>query len=445
MFKLDITTPLLMGLFIISACGEQNALEKIKETGTIKMLTRNNAHCYYTYRDKPCGFEYELAKTFSEALGVALEVKTPTWKGLNQALNSDEGDFIAANLSIFPSREKTMDFSDGYMKIQQKIVAHKTNYGIKDLEDLEGQTIHIRRGTSYEKRLTELKREGLNITIRLYDDTPTEEFIRMVAEKEIALTVADSNIAMLNRRYYPDVRIAFPIEKAQYLGWAVKKGETVLLSTINAFFKSIKKDGTFSKIYESYYGNVEIFDYVDLKKFHIRLRTRLPEYLEIIKEETKACGFDWRFIAAVIYQESHFNPKAKSYTGVEGIMQLTQTTAREMGVADRLDPQQSIQGGVRYLKKLYDRYDHAEEPDRFLMTLAAYNVGHGHVLDAQALAEKRELDPNLWSSLESVFPLLRYRKYYSKTQYGYCRGTEPITYINRILTYYDIMRNNAAQ
>ncbi len=424
---------------------KSNTLKKIKESGEINVLTRNNAHCYYTYRATPFGFEYDLAKAFSDYLGVKLNVITPTWEGLTEALDSEKGHFIAASMTISQSREKMLYFSDEYLTIQQKVILHKNNYRIKKTEDLAGRTIHVRRGTSYEERLNELKRQGLDITIKLYDDTPTEEFIRMVAKKEIEITISDSNIALLNRRYYPDIKIAFPIEESQALGWIVKKDKKALLEEINIFFKEIKANGTFGKIYEKYYANVEIFDYVDLKKFHSRIKIRLPKYQNLIQEASDKHGFDWRFIAAVIYQESHFNPKARSYTGVRGLMQLTQNTAKEMGVTNRSDPEQSIMGGVKYIKKLYGKYVKAKELDRLLISLASYNVGRGHILDAQGIAKSRGLDPNQWSSLEQILPLLRYPKYYKKTRYGYCRGTEPVRYIKRILTYYDILKKKGVK
>jgi len=222
-----------------------------------------------------------------------------------------------------------------------------------------------------------------------------------------------------------------------------KKGRSRTTRAINEFFKKIKEDGTFAKIYEKYYANVEIFDYVDLKKYHRRLKTRLPKYEEIIKKASKIYGFDWRLITAMVYQESHFNPRARSFTGVRVMMQLTLETAKEIGIKNRLDPEQSIKGGVKYLKELYERYDGAKDPNRVLITLASYNVGHAHILDAQKIAKERNLDPNSWSSLEVILPLLRYPKYYKNTKNGYCRGTEAVRYVNRIFTYYDILKREA--
>ena len=425
--------------FLISCAGE-DALDRIEKSGEITVLTQNNAHCSYTYRENPMGFEYDLAKAFSQYLGVKLKVLTPAWDRLIQALNKGEGDFIAASMTIVPSRQKDIGFSDGYLRIQQKAIVHTNHPRIKKLENLRGKTIHVRRGTSYAERLAELKADGLDINIKLYEDIPTEEFMRMIANKEIEVTIADSNIALLNRRYFPDVKISLPIEEPQLLGWATKKGEKRLLKKINKFFKKIKEDGTFAKIYEKYYANVEIFDYLDLKKYHRRLDTRLPKYERVIKKAAKKHGFDWRLIAAAIYQESHFDPGARSFTGVEGIMQLTRNTAREMGIKDRNDPEQSIMGGVKYLNKLYNKYEGAKDPDRLLISLASYNVGRGHILDAQGIAKERHLNPNSWAALKEILPLLRYPKHYKKTKYGYCRGTEPVRYINRILTYYDILK-----
>lgn len=443
--RYGIRVALIILLVGILSCGERDALKKIKESGKITVLIRNNAHCYYIYREKPMGFEYELAKAFSEYLGVSLEIQTPTWEGLIGDLNDGKGDFVAASMTITPSRMREVDFSDPYLSIQQQIILHNSNNSIRSIDDLKGKTVHVRRGTSYEKRLDELNQEGFQIKVMLYDDTPTEELIRMVGEKEIDITIADSNIAMLNRRYYPEVKLAYALGKPQSLGWAVKKGERKLRRKINAFFKKIKKDGTFNRIYSKYYSNVEIFDYFDLKKYHRRLDTRLPRYKGIIQKAAEKHGFDWRLIAAMIYQESHFDPEATSFTGVKGIMQMTKDTATELGIKNRRDPAQNIMGGVKYLRTLYNRFEDSQDPDRLLIALASYNVGRGHILDAQGIAKEQQMNPNRWSDVERVLPMLRNPKYYKKTKYGYCRGTEPVRYVKRILIYYDILKIEAVR
>jgi membrane-bound lytic murein transglycosylase F len=392
------------------------------------------------------GFEFELAKAFADHLGVGLKVKVcNSWGELLPSLDEETGDFVAASLTVMPSRLELADFSKEYLCVQQMVITHKDNLQINSVEDLVGKTIRVRGETSYEERLNQLKKNRFDITIKAPHNVSTEEIVEDVAKGRTDITVADSNVALLNRRYYPDIRIAFPIGKPQSLGWAVKKGEGALLDRINTFFDKIKQDGTFDEIYKQYYAYVEEFDHLDIKKFQQRIKTRLPKYEQIIRNACERHGFDWRLVTALIYQESQFNPLARSFTGVKGLMQLTLPTAREMGIENRLDPEQSIMGGVRYLRKLYDLYDQAQGPDRLLIALAAYNVGKGHVLDARRLAWKMKLNPNKWSSIEKTLPLLSNRKYYKQSRYGYCRGSEPVFHVQSILTYYDILKRDAIE
>ncbi len=428
------------------ACRENRALDRIKKTGTITVITRNNAHCYYTYRDQEMGFEFELAKAFADYLGVGLKVKVcKSWGELLLSLDKARSDFVAASMTIIPSRLQLADFSNEYLSVQQVVITHKNNFQINSMEDLQGKTIRVRGETSYEERLKKLKEKRFDISIQADHNVSTEEIIEDVAKGRTDITVADSNVALLNRRYYPDIRIALPIGEPQSLGWAVKKGEKALLDKINTFFDKIKQDGTFDDIYKQYYAYVEKFDHLDVKKFQQRIKARLPKYKQIIRKASERYGFDWRLVAALIYQESQFNPRARSFTGVKGLMQLTLPTAQEMGIENRLDPEQSIMGGIRYLHKLYGLYDQAQGLDRLLIALAAYNVGKGHVLDARRLASKMKLDPNKWSSMEKTLPLLSNRRYYKKTRYGYCRGSEPVFHVQSILTYYDILKREAIE
>lgn len=431
-------------LFHLVSSLHDDSMKQLRKDKKLTVIMVNNANVYYSYRGQYLGFEYDLVEEFADYLGVGLEILTPGWNEMFEALNDGEGDLIAAGLTITEPRKKIVDFSDGYLDIQQQAIVHKKNRTIKKVSDMDGERIHIRSGTSYQQRLQEFQKEGLNIDLVLHRNLPTEELIRQVAEEQIEITIADSNIALLNRRYYPDIRIAFPVEEPQSLGWAVRRGDKKLLKKVNNFFDEIKRNGTFGNIYERYYRNVTIFDYVDLKRFHKRLDTRLPKYEFIIKREAVKHGFDWRMIAAVVYQESHFNPMARSYTGVRGLMQVTQRTAKEMGIKNRLDPAQSVKGGVHYLAKLYNRFDEIENPDeRLLFALASYNIGYGHVRDAQRICRKKGWNPHKWVSLKKALPLLRFEKYYKNTSHGYARGTEPVRYIRRILTYYDIIKRKA--
>ena len=418
-----------------------NNLDRIKKQGKITMITDNSAVSYYIYRDSPMGFEYELAKEFARYLDVDLEIVTPGWGSMFESLNQGKGDFIASGLTITEEREKFLLFSQPYMSIQQKFIHHKLKFGIKKLNQLAGKTIHVRAGTSYQERLEELKESGIDIDIKLLPNISTDEIIRMISEKEIKYTIADSNIAQLNRRYYPDIKIGMSIQEEESLGWAVKKEDQELCEQINLFFEKAQESGIFGKIYEKYYGRIEIFDYFDLKKFHERITTRLPKYKQIIMRESEKYGFDWRMIAAVVYQESHFNAMAESHTGVRGLMQVTMATAKQMGIENRLHPEQSLEAGIKYLDIQYKKFKEINNHhQRLLFALASYNVGYGHIMDAQKIAESQGLDKNKWASLKQTLPLLAKREYYKKTKYGYARGREPVKYIENILIYYDILK-----
>jgi membrane-bound lytic murein transglycosylase F len=422
---------------------QADSLSRIRERGEITVITTRNPHGFYIYRGEARGFEHDLAKAFADYLGVDLKVETFGHEDLIEALNEGRGDFVAAGIAMTPSRKRRVEFSRRYLSIQQRVVLHKDNRAIRRLKDLSAKTIHVRKGTSYEERLHELQQGGIDITVRLHNDTTTEELIKRVAKRKIELTIADSNVALLNRHYYPDVEVGIPIGEPRSLAWAVKRGERTLLSAINEFFERIRRDGTFDQIYKFYYGNTESFDRFDVKKFHERIRSRLPRFERTIRAAAREYGFDWRLIAAVIYQESHFDPEATSQRGVRGLMQLTALTAKEVGVTDRLDPEQSIMGGVKYLKNLYQQYDEAQGLDRMLIALASYNVGPRHVSNAQRIARERGLEPDKWSSLEQTLPLLCYEDYLKINKNGYCRGVEPVRYVNRILLYFDILRRQA--
>jgi membrane-bound lytic murein transglycosylase F len=418
-----------------------STLHKITKAGQITVITRNSAHCYYTYRDEPMGFEYELAKEFADYLGVKLKIQiTEDWEEMVPALVNGTGAFIAAGMTITPKRQKQAAFSDGYMDIQQHIISRRNRAKIKKLEDLSGKTIHVRTATSYQERLEELQKKGIDLTIELHHDLPTEELIQHVDKGEIEFTVADSNVALLSRRHFPGAVMAGAISDLQQLGWAVHPEAQRLKVKINSFFKIIKKNGKYDEIYNKYYGDVANFDYVDLSIFHRRIKTRLSRYSPFIKAAAKKHGFDWRLISAQIYQESHLNPWAKSPAGAKGLMQLLSSTARSLGVKDIYNPVENINAGVQHLKNLYDLFNGADGTDRLLISLAAYNIGQGHIRDARQLAVNMDLDPNLWESLAKTLPLLSFRKYYKNSKYGYCRGTEPVLYIKQIMIYYDILK-----
>jgi membrane-bound lytic murein transglycosylase F len=402
-------------------------LHKILKRGELTVITKNTAHSYYLYHDEPMGFEYELAKAYAEYLGVRLKLKmADKWEAMIPVLNDGTGAIIAAGVTITPAHENRVAFSNGYMAIQPHIITHRNNRKINHIKDLANKTIHVRSGSAFQKRLEELQRQGASLTIQLYEDVPTEELIQKVSDREIEVTIAASNIAILNRRHYPLAVMKGTIGAEEQLGWAVNPNAHQLRDSINAFFHTIKENGKFDEIYNKYYGDTEDFDYIDLSAFHRRIKTRLSRYSPFIKAAAR-------------------DPWARSHAGARGLMQLLPRTAKSLGVSDIYNPVENINGGVQHLKNLFDLYDKAADEDRLLISLAAYNIGQGHISDARRLAIKMKLNPNQWSSLSTTLPLLRYKKYYKKAKYGYCRGTEPVKYIKQIMIYYDLLKRQGIE
>jgi membrane-bound lytic murein transglycosylase F len=421
-------------------------LHKIIKTGQLTVITRNNPHCYYLYRGEAMGFEYELAREFAAYLDVDLEIKVAeNWKRMEPELRNGNAALIAAGITITPKRQKQVAFSDGYMDIRQHIISHRNRLKVRNVSDLNGKTVHVQVATVYQERLEELRRQGIDFTIELHEDLPAEELIQQVDQGDIDLTVADSNIARLNQRHYPRAIMAGAISELQQLGWAVHPEAQQLREKINSFFAVINENGRYDEIYNKYYGDVGNFDYIDVRAFHRRVRSKLSRYSPFIKAAARRHGFDWRLIAAQAYQESHLNPRAKSHAGAKGLMQLLSRTARSLKVNDIYNPVDNINGGVQHLKNLYELFDGATDEDRLMIALAAYNVGQGHIQDARKLAIKKKLDPDLWESLSQTLPLLRYRKYYKNAKYGYCRGTEPVIYVKQIMIYYDILKRQGIE
>jgi membrane-bound lytic murein transglycosylase F len=445
--KLASLTILCLALVAGAGCHQlspQNEVGAIKARGELRVLIRNNATCYYEGPMGFAGFEYELAKAFADYLGVKLVcVVTHNFKEMIPSLLRGDADLITAGFTVTEQRRRKVAFGPAYMEVQQQVVGRRGGPSPEKVADLIGHPLWINAGTSYEERLRQLKRQYPGLSWMPVSGYETEEILEMVWRGIVPLTIADSNIVAVNRRYYPQLRINFAIEKGQHLAWAVHPQHQYLLRTVERWFSRRETSALLQRLKEHYYGHLEVFDYVDLVKYHNRVRHRLPLYRDQFEEAAEKHGLDWRLVAAQSYQESHWDPNAVSFTGVRGMMMLTQETAETLGVKSRVDPRQSIEGGVRYLAEIHERIgDDVPEPDRTYMALAAYNVGWGHLEDARTLAERLEKDPNSWQDVSAILPLLRQKKYYRNLPHGYARGTEPVRYVDRIKTYYGILIQN---
>ncbi len=419
-----------------------SALQHVQDSGQLTIITRNSPTTYYEGPEGATGFEYELAHLFADSLGVELEVITPD--NLNEIftlLDTGKAEFAAAGLTVTESRKQRVRFAASYQTITEQLVYHRQAKRPKNYEDLSTGVLEVVAGSSHIETLNKLKQQYPNLKWNSRSNLESEELLQQVDTQQIDYTIADSNEVDMNQRFMLNLRVAFDISQPKQLAWAFPKtNDSSLYDKAMSFFWKISNNGELTQLIERHYGHVTQFDYVGNRIYLRHIDKRLSKYKNLFIEAGELYGIDWKLLAAIGYQESHWNPRAISPTGVRGIMMLTRETAGQMGIKNRLDPKSSIFGGAQYLAKIIRRFaDKIPQPDRTWFAMAAYNVGYYHVTDAQKIAEQLGKDPNSWADLKTVLPLLARKKYYKKTAYGYARGWEPVKYVENIRRYYDML------
>ncbi|MBF0309207.1 MAG: membrane-bound lytic murein transglycosylase MltF [Magnetococcales bacterium] len=438
----------ILSLGGVAGCTEPNLdnalLQKIQAKGTLVVLTRNSPSTFFEGRDGPMGFEHDLVVSFAQHLGVTPKfVVLPGEREILEALREGRGDLAAAGLSKTMDREREFRFGPVYQEVDQQVVCRHGGPRPTNLLRLADVRLMVVAGSSHEKRLEELKQLVPDLTWQSEEELSHEQILEKVWEnREIDCTVVDSNIASINRRFFPELVLRFPVSASQNLAWVLPRQAERLQQQIESWFASARQTGMLDDLAERYYGHVSTQenDPMDSRTFITRIDERLPKYTNLFKVASERYDLPWRLLAAQAYQESNWDPKAVSPTGVRGIMMLTQNTAADLGVKNRLDPKEAILAGAWYLADLKQRLPaQIEEPDRTWIALAAYNVGLGHVMDARELAVQQGKDPNHWKDLRTVLPLLARDKYFKNLKYGYARGSEPVDYVQSIRHYYDIL------
>lgn len=424
-----------------------DSLEEIKTSGKLVVLTRNAPTTYYFDTDeRATGPEHDMAESFASYLGVQTEYKLfSTINEILAALEQGQGHLAAAGLTRTPAREERFLFGPVYQEVPEQVVCRKNGKIARKPAALTGLKIAVAGGSSYAESLHLLKAAHSNLAWETDPELNSEQLLEKVWRGEIDCTVADASIVSINRRYFPELVVTFDLTEPRPLAWAVGIDSGDLQNALATWFEKFQSQGAMDQVMERFYGFIEKFDYVDTKAFQRAVRQKYPKLQPIFEAAAKRHGLDPVLLAAHGYQESHWNPRAKSPTGVRGVMMLTLPTARALGIKNRLDPNASIMGGAKYFSKLLGRFDDAvKNPDRLWMALAAYNIGRGHLHDAQQLARRLGKSPHVWSDLKEVLPLLSQKKYYKTLKYGYARGREPVRYVQRIRNYRDIMEKELA-
>jgi membrane-bound lytic murein transglycosylase F len=433
---------LLVALF--TGCDQRKPLlEQIKSSGELIVITRNSPTTYFVGPDnQPAGFEYDMAKLFADSLSVELKlIVVDNFVDILPMISKADAHIATAGLTVTEARKKYVRFSPSYQEITQQLVYRLGTPRPHSIEDIIGGDLEVIAGSSHVENLRNLREQHQQLSWRETSEMESEELLTFVWENMIDYTIADSNEVLLNQRYYPELRVAFDLSKPEQLAWAMPlSDDDSLYTAVNEFIKHLQENGQLAQLMERHYGHVDSFDYVGTRAFINHYYQRLPKFQDNFVLAADETGFDWQILAAIAYQESHWNPKAVSPTGVRGIMMLTQDTAKHIGIKKRTDPTQSITGGSRYLMELKERIpDRIPEPDRTWMAVAAYNVGYGHLEDARIITEHRGFDPDKWLYVKENLPLLRKKAWYKKTRHGYARGDEPVRYVENIRSYYDLL------
>ena len=438
---------LLAAVACLSACSSRHNPPKLvrlpqQKHDELVVLTRNGPTTYYQGAQGPAGIEYDMARDFADYLGLRLKIRViPHERGLMKALAAGDGDLVAG-LTITKARQKVARFGPPYDVVHEQLVYRSGTRAPQSLKDLIGRQIEVVAGSSAESRLVSLKRvlPGLSWTDAAH--MQTDELLFLVWQGLLRFTIADSNVVAVNRRYYPALHVAFNIGPPEELAWAFPKNrENKLYRAAFSFFEELRKSGQLADLLTRYYG-VTRFNYVHISTYLQKVRDTLPAYAPLFRAAGVRYRIPWRLLAAMAYQESLWEPNAESPTGVQGLMMLTNDTCLSLGVTDRLNPRQSIDGGARYLRSLLDTLPAAiPEPDRTWMALAAYNIGLNHLQDARWLTKEQGANPDRWADVEQRLPLLEDPWWYRKTRFGYAPGYVAVQYVNRIRVYYRILRH----
>ena len=430
---------LLLWLTACTPAPQQSQLYQIYQRDSLKVGILHGPTSYYVGVDGPVGFELELSQALADKLGVTLELY-PSYHldELLQKLDSGQVDYIAGGLTFTERRKGKYRAAPAYRWINEVLVFKQGNTWPRSAEDIT-DTVVVVKDSSHAETLQQLSQEQPQLKWLQHPTLDADEILQQVVDGHIAYTVTDSNQLALNRRFYPNLSIAFTVRDNLPVSWLLADtADDSLFAVLIEFFGTMYQSSELITLEDKYFGHIQIFDYVDTLTYIDAIEQTLPDFKPWFVQY--AGELDWRLLAALSYQESHWDPKAKSPTGVRGLMMLTLPTAQQMGIRSRLDPEQSIQGGSRYLHRLLSRIpERIAMPDRLWFALASYNVGWGHVEDARILTQQDGADPDKWLDVKQRLPLLRQKSVYQTTKYGYARGDEAVTYVENIRRYYDTL------
>ena len=438
---LFLAAVVLLLIFALSS-NQMTDIERVETRGFINFLTIYGPTTYFVDGEGENGFDFLLAKSFADSVGVDLKVEIkPNLSSLLNAIGGPKGDMASANLIQSVLNEQQFTTSEPYLSTDQYLVYKRGKFKPSNLNEVK-ESAHFISNSVSEQTISKIRQNAPNIVLYETADLQISDLFKSIEEEKIDYAIVNSIEYSVNRHIHPGVGIAFSIVQNNPISLAFPRHEDGTLSTLaNKFIKEAKQDETLKDLTQILTSYSDKFSVADSKRLSDLAETRLPTYKKSFESAGEKYNIDWHLLAAMAYQESHWDHKAISPTGVRGLMMLTLTTAKEMEISNRLDPFQSIEGGSKYLAKLRSIMDpDIKEPDRTLMALAAYNVGRGHLEDARILASRDGKDDRKWTTIREYLPLLSRKKFYSTVTHGYARGNEPVRYVDNILYYQQFLK-----
>ena len=415
----------------------ENRIAAIKERGELRVSTVQSPLTYTTVNDKDYGLDYELAQQFADYLGVKLKVTVrQNISQLFDDLDHGDADMLAAGLVYNSERIKSYQAGPTYYSVSQQLVYRVGSTRPKNLSNVTADQLTIAPGQVVISDLQNLQAQKYpDLSWTVDEKRSSADLMQAVIDGKLDYTIADSVAIGLFQRVHPELAVALDVTDEQPVTWfSLQDDDNTLSAAMLDFFNNINEDGTLARLEEKYLGHGDDFDYVDTRSFLRAVDSVLPDLQPLF--EKYASEIDWKLLAAISYQESHWDPLDTSPTGVRGLMMLTKNTAQSLGLSDRTDAEQSISGGMRYLQDMMSKVpDSVPQDEKIWFALAAYNMGYAHMLDARALTAKQKGNPDSWADVKQRLPLLSQKPWYSKLTYGYARGHEAYAYVENIRKY----------
>ncbi|HYC35229.1 MAG TPA: membrane-bound lytic murein transglycosylase MltF [Usitatibacter sp.] len=434
----------LVALALLAAGCEQppRPVPPIAQSGELVVLTVNGPTTYFEdSQGLPSGFEYDLATMFARELDVRLEfVVIDNPAKIDQMLRAGQAHLAAAALARHFDFPGGLAWGPSYFTVQHQVVGRVGEPRPRTLKDIAGRRVGVVEDSVGEYLLAGPAEQMQNLE-RLPAGASTADLLERVAQRKLDYALVESTRFTLARRFFPQVEVAFNVGKPLEYSWLVSTVDKKrILDAAKPFFQRIQKDGTLKRLSERYYGHAARITALDSGTLLERIGTQLPRLKPWFMEAEAVSGVDWRLVAAIGYQESHWDANATSPTGVRGLMMLTEETAQRLQIRDRLDARESIIGGARYFALLKEAMSpRIEEPDRSWLALAAYNMGLGHLEDARILAQRSGLNPDKWQDVRQVLPRMSEAETFNTLKHGYARGFEAMQLVDNVRNYYDIL------